>query len=125
MAGASFAKDIKKVQGIDAFAKSGYWQGLALHMLDPRKLAEFGEGSEDPASRLMARWLLKRRDDLPEVLTEWRNAGLRLARSRGMAFPRSEVEGLGRIVAKNDLCPCGSGLRARRCHPAGLPAAKQ
>ncbi len=125
MAGASFAKDIKKVQGMEAFAKSGYWQGLALHMLDPKKLAEFGEGSEDRASRLMARWLLERRDDLPEVLAGWRNAGLRLARSRGMALPRSEVQGLGRIVAKNDPCPCGSGRRARRCHPAGLPTAMQ
>jgi hypothetical protein len=43
MAGASFAKDIKKAQGMQVFAKSGYWQGLAVHMLDPEKLAEFGE----------------------------------------------------------------------------------
>ena len=48
MAGASFAKDIKKVQGMQVFAKSGYWQGLAVHMLDPEKLAEFGEGTRGP-----------------------------------------------------------------------------
>ncbi|MER6488367.1 SEC-C metal-binding domain-containing protein [Streptomyces virginiae] len=29
--------------------------------------------------------------------------------------------GPGRSVAKNAACPCGSGRKARRCHPAGVP----
>jgi hypothetical protein len=121
MAGASFAEHIRQVQGMDSFVKSGYYRWLALHLLDLKKLAEFCEGTDDPASRLMAAWLLERHDGLPEVLTTWRQAGLRLARSKGMALPSTEFEGPGRTVAKNDPCPCGSGRRARRCHPAGVP----
>ncbi len=121
MAGASFAKDIRKVQGMEAFAKSGYWQGLALQLLDTGKLAEFGDDIEDQASKFMAGWLLARQDNLPEILTGWREAGRRLARSKGMNLPGHKPEGTGRAVAKNALCPCGSRRRARRCHPAGLP----
>jgi SEC-C motif len=121
MAGAIFAKHINQVQGMEAFTKSGFYQGLALHLLDLKKLEEFGEGNDDPASRLMAEWLLERPENLPHVLTGWRQAGLRLARSKGIALPRPELQGPGRTVAKNDPCPCGSGRRARRCHPAGLP----
>ncbi len=124
MAGSAFAKDIKKVQGMQAFAESGYWQGLATHLLDPRKLAQFEKGIEDQASKFMAGWLLERQGRLPEVLAGWRENGQRLARSRGMVLPWLEPEGGGRTVAKNDPCPCGSGRRARRCHPAGLPAAE-
>jgi hypothetical protein len=121
MAGASFAKGINKVQGMEAFAESGYWQGLALHLLDPRKLADFRDGIEDQASKFMAEWLLARHCNLPEVLTGWREAGRRLARSRGMTVAGRKPGGAGRTVAKNALCPCGSGRKARRCHPAGLP----
>jgi hypothetical protein len=121
MAGASFANAIQKVQGMDAFAKSRYWQGLALHLLDTGKLAKFRDGTEDQASKFMAGWILARQGNLPEVLTSWREAGWRLARSRGMILPRHKSEGTGRTVAKNSPCPCGSGRRARRCHPAGLP----
>jgi hypothetical protein len=78
MAGASFMKDIKSVQGMDGFVESGYWRGLAMHLLDREKLAEFGEDIQDQASRLMSGWLLERWDDLPEVLAGWRQAGLRL-----------------------------------------------
>lgn len=120
MAGASFAKDIRKVQGMEAFAKSSYWQGLALNLLDSGKLAEFWDGVEDQASEFMAGWLLARQGNLPEVLTGWREAGRRMARSRGMTLPGHKSEGAGRTVAKNAPCPCGSGRRARRCHPAGL-----
>ncbi|MEU9015901.1 SEC-C metal-binding domain-containing protein [Streptomyces sp. NPDC048479] len=38
---------------------------------------------------------------------------------RRSAHPRPE--GPGRSVAKNAACPCGSGRKARRCHPAGIP----
>ena len=121
MAGAIFAKHINRVQGMDVFTKSRFYLGLALNLLDLKKLAEFGEGNDDPASRLMAQWLLERQEDLPAVLARWRQAGLRLARSKSMAPPWPELQGPGRTVAKNDPCPCGSGRRARRCHPAGLP----
>jgi SEC-C motif len=121
MAGASFAKEIRKVQGMEAFAKSGYWQGLALHLLDSGKLAEFRNDIEDHAGKFMAGWLLERQSNLPEVLMGWREAGRRLARSRGMTLTGREPEGTGRTVAKNAPCPCGSGRRARRCHPSGLP----
>lgn len=120
MTGASFARNIKQVLGMDLFTKSGVYQALALQLLDPKNLAEFGERDEERAYRLMAEWLLERPDNLPEVLSRWRQAGLRLARSKGMAFPWPELAGPGRTVAKNDPCPCGSGRRARRCHPAGL-----
>ena len=96
-----------------------------MHMLDPEKIAEFREGTGDPASKFMAGWVLERQDNLPEVLAGWREAGQRLARSRGVALPRPKPGRTTRTVAKNDPCPCGSGRRARRCHPAGLPAAEQ
>jgi hypothetical protein len=121
MAGASFAKDIRKVQGMEAFAESGYWRGLASHLLDAEKLVAFGEGNEDRASKFMAGWLLERQGSLPEVLAGWREVGRRQARSRGVTLHGPKPAGIGRTVAKNDPCPCGSGRRARRCHPAGLP----
>lgn len=126
MAGASFAKNISEVQGMHVFAQSGYWQGLALHMLDPEKLAEFGEGTKDRATKYMARWLLERQDDLPPVLHAWRQQGLRLARSRGLTIPRPrQAEGPGRTVPRNAPCPCGSGRKARRCHPSGVPSSNR
>jgi hypothetical protein len=121
MTGASFARNIKQVLGMDLFTKSGVYQALALQLLDLKNLAEFRERDEERAYKLMAEWLLQRSDNLPEVLSRWRQAGLRLARSKGMALPGPELAGPGRTVAKNDPCPCGSGRRARRCHPAGLP----
>ncbi len=137
MAGASFAKDIKKVQGIEVFAESGYWLRLALYLLDPDKIADFGQDNGDPASGFMAGWLLERQSNLPGVLGGWREAGHRLARSRGIPLPDYPPGGRGRSVVKNAPCPCGSGRRApavsspgacrrptnRRpaCAPAGLP----
>jgi len=121
MAGASFAKDIRRVQGMEAFAESGYWQGLALHLLDPEKLAEFRDGIEDQASKFMAGWLLACQSNPPQVLAGWRDAGRRLARSRGTAISAHQPGGAGRTVPKNAPCPCGSGRKARRCHPTGLP----
>jgi len=125
VAGAIFAKNVQKVQGMDAFTASGYRHSLAMHLLDREKLAEFGTDIGDRAYELMSEWLLERWDNLPEVIAGWRQAGLRLARSKGMAPSRPELEGPGRAVGKNDPCPCGSGRKGRRCHPAGLPAANQ
>jgi hypothetical protein len=84
-AGASFAEHIGQVQGLDALPELGIFQGLALHLFDLEKLAEFGERTERPAFRLMAEWILERQDGLPEVLATWRLAGLRLARSLGIS----------------------------------------
>jgi hypothetical protein len=120
VAGAIFAKDVHKIQNMDAFTASGYRRSLAMHLLDREKLTEFGKDVEDRSFELMSEWLLERWGDLPEVIAGWRQAGLRLARSKGIATPRHELEGPGRTVGKNDPCPCGSGRKARRCHPAGL-----
>jgi hypothetical protein len=74
MAGASFAKDVRKVQGIEAFAESGYWHGLALHLLDSGKLAEFRDGIEDQASNAGAIRLLLARLACPRGHTcLWRH----------------------------------------------------
>ncbi|MEV0624218.1 SEC-C metal-binding domain-containing protein [Nonomuraea sp. NPDC050404] len=122
MAGATFAKNVERVQGMRVFARSGYWRQLALHLLDPDELARWVDGPEDRATKYMARWLMEQEGRLPPVLDSWREAGQRLARSKGMATRTHERSGPGRTVAKNERCPCGSGRRARRCHPAGLPA---
>jgi SEC-C motif len=122
IAGAAFAKNIKKVQGMQALLKSGLREWLAIHLLDPGNLAPFGEEIEDPAYKLMAGWLVERQGGLPDVLAGWRDSGRRLARSRGVTLSYPRAEGLGRTVARNDPCPCGSGRKARRCHPSGLPA---
>lgn len=121
MAGAAFLQDVFKVQGMDIFAESPTYQGIALHLLDLRKLADFGSDNEDPASRLMSQWILERQDSLPEVLAVWRRAGAAIARAHGMSPSRSRPRGSGRTVPKNAPCPCGSGRKAGRCHPGGLP----
>lgn len=121
MAGAAFLQDVFKVQGMDIFAESPTYQGIALHLLDLRKLADFGSENEDPASRLMSQWILERQDSLPEVLAVWRRAGAAIARAHGLSPSRSRPRGSGRTVPKNAPCPCGSGRKAGRCHPGGLP----
>jgi hypothetical protein len=125
VAGAAFVKNIKKAQGMNSYFEKGYRREVALHVLDPENLRRFEQEIEDPAYKFMAGWLLERQGNLPEVLVAWREAGLRLARSKGMIFSHREPVGPGRTVAKNEPCPCGSGRKARRCHPAGLPAAGQ
>lgn len=114
IAGAVFAKNIKNLQGMQAFVKSGYREWMAIHLLDHENLARFEEEIEDRAYKFMAGWLLERRGGLPEVLAGWRDSGWRLARSRGVPLSYPRAEGLGRTVARNDPCPCGSGRKARR-----------
>jgi hypothetical protein len=122
IAGATFLEDVFKVQGMDTFAKSPTtYQQLPLYLLDLRKLAEFGSKIKDPASGLMAQWILERQDSLPEVLAGWRRAGDSIARAQGLTPSRSRPQGLGRTVPKNAPCPCGSGRKAKNCHPGGLP----
>ncbi|MFE2291934.1 MULTISPECIES: SEC-C metal-binding domain-containing protein [Streptomyces] len=38
----------------------------------------------------------------------------------GRTIPKQRPVGPGRSVG-NTPCPCGSGRKARRCHPAGVP----
>jgi hypothetical protein len=121
MAGAAFLPDVFKTQGMDFFAESPTYRGIALHLLDLRKLADFGSDNEDPASRLMSQWILERQDSLPEVLDVWRRAGAAIGRAHGLTPSRSRPRGSGRTVPKNASCPCGSGRKAGRCHPGGLP----
>jgi hypothetical protein len=121
MAGAAFLQDVFKLQGMGIFAESPTYRGIALHLLDLRKLTDFASGNEDPASRLMSQWILERQDSLPEVIGVWRRAGATIARAHGLAPSRSRPRGSGRTVPKNAPCPCGSGRRAGRCHPGGLP----
>lgn len=121
MAGAAFLKEVFKVQGMGIFSERPTYRGVALHLLDLRKLADFGSGNEDPASKLMSQWILERQDGLPEVLATWRRAGAATARAHGLTPSRSRPQGSGRTVPKNAPCPCGSGRKAGRCHPGGLP----
>lgn len=119
MAGAAFLQDVFKVQGMDILAERPTYRSLAVHLLDLRKLADFGS-VENPASRLMSQWILERQDSLPEALAAWRRAGSATARAR-LTPSRSRPQGSGRTVPKNAPCPCGSGRKAGRCHPGGLP----
>jgi hypothetical protein len=121
MAGAAFLQDVFKVQGMDIFSERPTYRGVAVHLLDLRKLADFGSENEDPASKLMSQWILERQDGLPEVLAAWRRAGAAAARAHGLTPSRSRPQGSGRTVPKNAPCPCGSGRKAGRCHPGGLP----
>jgi len=120
MGGAAFLQDVFKVQGMDIFSERPTYRSLAVHLLDLRKLADFGAELEDEASRLMSQWILERQDSLPEVLTAWRRAGVAVARAHGLTPSRAKPPGSGRTVPKNALCSCGSGRKAGRCHPGGL-----
>ncbi|MFE5076884.1 SEC-C metal-binding domain-containing protein [Streptomyces halstedii] len=39
----------------------------------------------------------------------------------GRTIPKQRPVGPGRSVGKTTPCPCGSGRKARRCPPAGVP----
>lgn len=121
MAGAAFLKDVFKVQGMDLFAGRPTYEAVTVHLLDPRKIADFIPGNPDPASRLMCEWILERQENLPEVLAAWRQDGVKVAAAHGLTPSRSKPRGPGRTVPRNAPCPCGSGRKAGRCHPAGLP----
>ncbi|MFF1932897.1 SEC-C metal-binding domain-containing protein [Streptomyces sp. NPDC058228] len=60
-------------------------------------------------------WLLECIDAFPTPLTRWRTRGNSVVRR-----PLQQTDGPGRSVSKNAPCPCGSGRKARRCHPAGV-----
>jgi hypothetical protein len=63
-------------------------------------------------------WLAEREAEstVPPLLASWR-AGL----VQRLPQARTAPVGPGRSVSKNAPCPCGSGRKAARCHPAGVP----
>ncbi|MFE7568506.1 SEC-C metal-binding domain-containing protein [Streptomyces sp. NPDC057539] len=119
IAGAAFAKEVFKVQGMKAFAGKEYPTVAALMSKgSAQEILEFSRGSQDEAFGAVGPWVLERAGGFPVPLQAWR------ARGESMV-PRSaspRPEGPGRSVARNAACPCGSGRKARRCHPAGIPA---
>ncbi|WP_413114449.1 SEC-C metal-binding domain-containing protein [Streptomyces sp. CY1] len=119
IAGAAFAKDIFKVQGMKAFAGKHYpaVAGLLLKGSE-QEILEFSRGSKDEAFSAVGPWVLEHADALPVPLQRWRKRGESMVRRSTPQRP----EGPGRSVAKNAACPCGSGRKARRCHPAGIPS---
>jgi hypothetical protein len=119
VAGAAFAKDIFKVQGLDDFQGKHYptVAGLLLKGAE-QEIREFSLGSRDEAFSAVGPWVLERAANLPVPLQRWRSRGESMVRHSGPRPP----EGPGRSVAKNAPCPCGSGRKARRCHPSGIPA---
>jgi hypothetical protein len=78
MAGAAFARDIFRVQGMDAFNRQAY-QGFAALLLHDEACRDF-TGCKDEAAGAVALWLLERGDDLPQVLRQWRRTGRRQVR---------------------------------------------
>ncbi len=72
MAGAAFARNIFRVQGIDQFHPQTYRTMAAGLLLDKTATTDVAATFQDPAARAMAEWLLERGDDLPHVLSQWR-----------------------------------------------------
>ncbi|WCN05137.1 SEC-C metal-binding domain-containing protein [Streptomyces sp. M92] len=118
IAGAAFAKDIFKVQGMKAFASKEYptVAGLLLKGSD-QEILEFCRSAQDEAFGAVGPWVVERAGALPLPLQRWRKRGASMVRRSAPQRPT----GPGRSVAKNAACPCGSGRKARRCHPAGFP----
>jgi hypothetical protein len=80
MAGAAFAPDVFRVQGMDLFDRDAFRTMAAIFLLDITATREAAASCEDGASRAVARWLLERGDELPKVLSGWRRAGRRQVR---------------------------------------------
>lgn len=71
-AGAAFAPGIFSVQGF------GVYRGhadIAHLFLIREELRNWAIEAPDPSTRLMARWLIARNDNIPEVLARWRRVG--------------------------------------------------
>ncbi|MGW2586184.1 SEC-C metal-binding domain-containing protein [Streptomyces virginiae] len=119
IAGAAFAKDIFKLQGMGAFQGKHYPTVAGLLLKGTAsEIREFSRGSGDEAFSAVGPWVLERAGGFPEPLQEWRSRGESMVRRSKSARPH----GPGRSVPKNAPCPCGSGRKAGRCHPAGIPA---
>lgn len=71
-AGAAFVPDILSVQDLSAYARHAE---IAHLFLDHENLRGWAIEAPDPSTRLMARWLIARSDNIPEVLAGWRKIG--------------------------------------------------
>lgn len=118
--GAAFAKDVFTLRGMGTFAGREYPAVAALMLKGSKQeILEFSRGSGDEAFSAAGPWVLERTAGLPGPLQRWRSRGRSMVPRSVTARP----EGPERSVAKNAACPCGSGRKARRCHPSsGIPA---
>ncbi|MBL1085707.1 SEC-C domain-containing protein [Streptomyces actinomycinicus] len=119
MIGAAFAPDVFRVQGMRPFSARDSYGFMARRLLEPDGLADAAATFPDASGKAAAQWLLDRGDDVPAVVSLWRDLGRQQVSGRTLPQPRPA--GPGRSVGKNAPCPCGSGRKARRCHPAGMP----
>lgn len=119
MIGANFAPDIFRVQGMQRFDDRDSYGLIARQFLERSGLTEAAATFPDASGKAAAQWLLDKGDDAPAVLSLWRDLGKQ--RVSGRTIPKQRPVGPGRSVGKNTPCPCGSGRKARRCHPAGVP----
>lgn len=71
-AGAAFVPGVLSVQDLSVYAGHA---DIAYLFLDREKLRGWAIEAPDPSTRLMARWLIARSDNLPEVLAGWRKIG--------------------------------------------------
>jgi hypothetical protein len=118
MIGAAFAPNIFRVQGMQRFSDKSSYGVIARQLLDPNRLAQAAADFPDESGQAAAQWLLDRDVDVPAALSFWRDLGKQ--RVSGRTPPKEKTVGPGRSVGKNTPCPCGSGRKARRCHPAGV-----
>jgi len=79
MAGAAFARDVFRVQGMHSLNREAY-RGFAMLLLQEEACRDFAVDCPDEAARAVAGWLLERGEDLPWVLAQWRRTGRRQVR---------------------------------------------
>jgi hypothetical protein len=79
MAGAAFARDVFRVQGMHSLNREAY-RGFAMLLLHEDACRDFAVDCQDEAARAVAGWLLERGEDLPWVLGQWRRIGRRQVR---------------------------------------------
>jgi hypothetical protein len=117
MAGAGYARNVFRMGGMKSFNTSSY-ATIGAAFLDEDKLRKAAEDFPDVSTRAAAQWLIAHGDALPPALGKWREHGRQ--RMTGHTTRRAKPQGPGRTVPKNAPCPCGSGRKAGRCHPAGV-----
>ncbi|MFF2954936.1 SEC-C metal-binding domain-containing protein [Kitasatospora sp. NPDC057965] len=117
MAGARYARHVFRLSGMKTFQGPSY-ATIAAAFLADGGLRNAAETFPYESGRAAAQWLLEQGDRLPAALARWRADGM--AQTTGRTAPKARPTGPGRAVPKNAACPCGSGRKAGRCHPAGL-----
>ncbi|MGA4545778.1 SEC-C metal-binding domain-containing protein [Uniformispora flossi] len=117
MAGAGYARNAFRLRGMKGFQESSY-ATIAAWFLTDDGLRDAAQTFRDKSGRAAAEWLLEQGEALPPALSRWRERGRQ--QTTGRSTPKTKPQGPGRSVPKNAACPCGSGRKAGRCHPAGL-----